>query len=391
MMVVSFDAWAVPLSDVDVDDEILLAVRDAVASGWWSMGPRVEAFEEAFAELVSTRHAFAVANGTAALHLALLAVGCGAGDEVIVPSLNFVAAANTIVHAGATPVFCDVKGAQDLNLDPADVAQAVTPRTRAIVALHYGGTPCDVNALQAIAKEHELAIVEDAAHAPGASYHGSSCGTLGDIGCFSFFSNKNLPLGEGGMITTDDDALAEQLRLLRSHGMTTLTWDRHRGHAHSYDVVLPGFNYRLDEIRAAIGLVQLGRLAAGNEARGRLSLRYRERFRGSGVVVPDLPEDGVTSAHHLFVVVLPDGVDRDAVRASLVAERIQTSVHYPPIHRFSAYEHAAGRAVPETDALASRVLTLPLYPSMSEAQVDHVAAALLEAVPAGRQAVLTDT
>src|SRR2546430_9980347 len=258
----------VTLSDIAVDDELLDAVLETVRSGWWSMGPRVEEFEREFAEFCSAPHAVAVANGTAALHLGLLAVGCGPGDEVIVPSLNFVAAANAIVHTGAEPVFCDIVGPDELNLDPADVEAAVGPRTKAVVALHYAGFPCAMDAISEVASRHGLAVVEDAAHAPGASLGGRMCGTLGTVGCFSFFSNKNLPVGEGGMILTADEELAEQLRLLRSHGMTTLTWDRHRGHASSYDVVLAGFNYRLDEVRAAGGIVQLSRPVEGEEGPG---------------------------------------------------------------------------------------------------------------------------
>src|SRR4051812_26453122 len=174
------------------------------------MGPRVEELEAEFARFCRAEHALAVANGTAALHLALLAVGCGPGDEVVVPSLNFVAAANAIVHTGAEPVFCDITGPDDLNLDPADVKAAVTPRTKAVVVLHYGGHPCDVDAVERLG----LPIVEDAAHAPGASLDGRMCGTLGGVGCFSFFSNKNLPVGEGGMLVTDNAELAERLRLL---------------------------------------------------------------------------------------------------------------------------------------------------------------------------------
>jgi dTDP-4-amino-4,6-dideoxygalactose transaminase len=375
--------WQVPLSDVTVDDELMRAVGEAVASGWWSMGPRVAEFEAAFAELCGARHALAVANGTAALHLALLALECGPGDEVIVPSLNFVAAANTICHAGATPVFCDVVGPDDLTLDPADVEAAVTPATKAIVVMHYGGFACDMEGIARIAERHGLVVVEDAAHAPGATWRGRRCGTLGDIGCFSFFSNKNMPVGEGGMVTTDDDELAERLRLLRSHGMTTLTWDRHRGHAHSYDVVRRGFNYRLDEIRAAMGLVQLGRLHEENAGRARIAARYREALDGvAGIAMPfPDPEAQRASSHHLAVVLLRADVDRQEVRDALAGRGVQTSVHYPPIHTFAAYEtEGRARALPRTDALAGRLLTLPLYARMTDAQVEMVTGALLAAL-----------
>jgi dTDP-4-amino-4,6-dideoxygalactose transaminase len=375
--------WQVPLSDVLVDDELARAVRETLASGWWSMGPRVAEFEAAFAEFCGARHALAVANGTAALHLALLAVECGAGDEVVVPSLNFVAAANTICHVGATPVFCDIAGEDDLTLDPSDVEAAIGPATKAIVVMHYGGFACEMDAIADIAERHGLVVVEDAAHAPGATWRGRRCGTLGDVGCFSFFSNKNMPVGEGGMVTTDDDELAERLRLLRSHGMTTLTWDRHRGHAHTYDVVRFGFNYRLDEIRAAMGLVQLRRVEAENAGRARISARYREALDGVGGL--SMPFGGSeaqqASSHHLAVVLLPEGTERQPIRDALTARGIQTSVHYPPIHGFTAYETLGNRrALPRTDALADRVLTLPLYSHMTDAQVDAVTGGLLEAV-----------
>jgi dTDP-4-amino-4,6-dideoxygalactose transaminase len=374
--------WRVPLSDIAVDDELVDAVLETIRSGWWSMGPQVAEFEHEFTAFTDAHHAIAVANGSAALHLALLAVGCGPEDEVIVPSLNFVAAANSIVHTGAKPVFCDVVGPDDLNLDPGDVQQAVSPRTKAIIVLHYAGVPCAMDDIAEIADRHGLTIVEDAAHAPGASLNRRMCGTLGRVGCFSFFSNKNLPVGEGGMILTGDDELAEQLRLLRSHGMTTLTWDRHRGHASSYDVVLPGFNYRLDEVRATVGLVQLRRLLGENASRGRIVGRYREALDGQhGLTMPVGRDDGErTSSHHLAVVLLPEATDRDKVRAALNEQGIQTSVHYPPIHKFTQYRSVSRRELPRTDAVAGRILTLPLYGRMSEEQIEAVIEALMSAI-----------
>lgn len=373
--------WLVPLSDVRVDEEIERAALEAVRSGWWSMGPRVAELEREFAAFCSVKHAFAVANGTAALHLALLAVGCGPGDDVVVPSLNFVAAANTICHTGATPVFCDVAAFDDLNLGPRDAAQAIGPGTRALVVMHYGGHPCRMDEIVELARARGIAIVEDAAHAPGATLQGRKCGTFGDVGCFSFFSNKNLPMGEGGMVVTDDDGFAEKIRLLRSHGMTTLTWDRHRGHAHSYDVVTHGYNYRLDEIRAAIGCVQLSRLAEENAKRARLVALYRAALDGAkGIVMPFAPRPETDAAHHLAVIVLPEGCGRDEMRSSLATAGVQTSVHYPPIHEFTAYRGLeTKRPLPVTEAVASRLLTLPLYPHMSEADVSTVSAAVLAA------------
>jgi dTDP-4-amino-4,6-dideoxygalactose transaminase len=220
-------------------------------------------------------------------------------------------------------------------------------------------------------------VVEDAAHAPGASVGGRMCGTLGRVGCFSFFANKNLPIGEGGMLVTDDPELAGRLRLLRSHGMTTLTWDRHRGHSSSYDVLIPGFNYRLDEVRAAVGVVQLGRLPDENAARAQIVARYRDAFHGL-VAMPFADREGVTPSHHLAVVLLPDGLDRDAVRAALDELGIQTSVHYPPIHAFTAYRERPQRPLPRTESVAGRILTLPLYGGMGEEQVEAVVEGLLQ-------------
>jgi len=374
--------WRVPLADLRIDEELLAAVRDTVGSGWWSAGPRVSEFEKEFSAYCGAGHALAVSSGTAALHLAVLALGCGPGDEVILPSLNFVAAANVVAVAGARPVFCDVAGGEDLNLSPTDLEAAIGPATKAVIVLHYGGNPCQMEAVLEIAARHRLPIIEDAAHAPGAVWHGRKCGTIGRVGCFSLFSNKNLPTGEGGVVVTDDQELADRIRLLRSHGMTSLTWDRHRGHAHSYDVLEPGLNYRLDEIRAAIGLVELRRLEAENAARRRLVARYRQRLegvKGIAVAFPAVGDDVVSSAH-LAAVLLPEHASRDDVQTKLGGEGIQTSVHYPPIHTFSHYRALGQRLLPQTDAIESRLLTLPLFGHMTEAQFDFVADRVVAAI-----------
>ena len=371
--------WRIPLADVRPDSEVLDAVAEVVSSGWWSMGPRVAAFEAAFASLCGTSDALAVANGTAALQLALAAIGCGPGDEVVLPSLNFVAAANAVAVAGATPVFCDVVGERDLNLDPVDLESKLGPRTKAVIVLHYGGHPCDMDAVLDACRRRDIRVVEDAAHAIAATYRGRPAGSLGDVGCFSLFSNKNLPVGEGGVVVTSDDELASRLRLLRSHGMTTLTWDRHRGHADTYDVVMPGFNFRMDEIRAAIGSAELRRLAEWNERRAHLVRKYRAELDGRfgvGIAMPEQPE--IASAHHLAVAVFASAEARAAAAAALKERRIQTSVHYPPIHLFSAYRRT-GVSLPRTEAVASRVLTLPLYPHMPDEAVTSVADAIASA------------
>ncbi len=297
---------------------------------------------------------------------------------MVLPSLNFVAAANTVACTGAAPVFCDIVGPHDLNLDPIDLEAAIGPKTKAIIVLHYGGFLCDLASVLEIAERRGIAVIEDAAHAIGASWNGRAAGTIGAVGCFSFFANKNLPVGEGGMVVTSDEQIADRVRLLRSHGMTTLTWQRHTGHASSYDVVDAGFNYRLDELRSALAVIQLARLPAANAARMGHVRRYRSLLDGvAGVTFPFDDSSIDDASHHLAVALLPESVSRDAIRSHLQSERIQTSVHYPPIHRFTYYSEIGGRRpLPKTDAIADRILTLPLYPHMPDDHVTLVADAL---------------
>jgi dTDP-4-amino-4,6-dideoxygalactose transaminase len=363
--------WKVPLADVAVPEADIALVADVYRSGWLSMGPRTEAFERALAEYTGARHALATANGTAALHLICLAAGFGPGDEVIVPSLTFVASVNAIAYTGATPVFVDIAALDRPWPSAAAVEAAITPRTRGVMAVAYGGHPGEIAAIRALAERRGLTLLEDAAHAIGVRHEGRHVGTFGAAGAFSFFSNKNLAIGEGGAVVTDDDALAERMRLARSHGMTTLTWDRHRGHASSYDVVALGFNYRIDEPRAALATARLQRLDAENARRAELVRRYRERMPEG--VMPTAP-----GGLHIFTVVVDS--DRDAVRDGMAQRGVQTSVHYPPAHRFSIY---AGEALPVTEAYAERTLTLPLFADMTEAQQDLVLDALA-AQPIGR-------
>jgi dTDP-4-amino-4,6-dideoxygalactose transaminase len=375
--VTALPEWRITLADVAIGDEERRAVDEVLRSGWLSMGPRTEAFERALAEALGAANVLAVTNGTAALHLAAAALGLQPGDEVIVPALTFVASAAGIRQTGATVTLADSLSLDDFAIDPAEIDRLVGPRTRAVVILHYGGHPADVDALLAAAARHDLLVIEDAAHAIGASYGGRACGTLGDAGCFSFFPNKNMTTGEGGAVVFRDTEIAERARRLRSHAMTTLTWDRHRGHAASYDVVDLGFNYRIDEIRAALGTVQLARLGELNEARARADARYRERLAGRArVVMPSQGARGV-SAHHLAVAVAESEELRDAARAFLRASGIQTSLHYPAISTFSAYAGFEAM-VPRAEEIAARALTLPLHPKLSDRDVDVVCDALLE-------------
>lgn len=373
--------WRVALSDVVFGAEEEKATLDVLRSKWISLGPVTAEFEKEFAEASGARHAIAVCNGTAALHLAYLAAGIGPGDEVIVPALTFVATANAVLYCGADPVFADVASEHDLGLDADDVARKIGPRTRAVVAMHYGGYPCDMDALATLTSSRGIRLVHDAAHAPGAVWRGRPIGGLGDVAAWSFFANKNLVCGEGGMVTTDRDDVAAFVRSRRAHGMTALSYDKHRGHAFSYDVVGTGYNYRMTEIQAAMGRVQLGRLETSNAVRRARIARYRERLAGvPGLVVPFAGRDQ-ESAGHLMVVVLPPGTDRDRLQRELKARGIQTSIHYPPIPRFSSFRAKGPSVTPRLDALADRLLTLPLHPLLEERDVDLVASELREVLP----------
>lgn len=372
--------WRVPLSDIDFGAEEEEAVQQVVKSRWLTMGAVTREFEEEFAAYVGARHAIAVTNATAALHLACVAGGLGAGDEAILPSLTFVATANAVRYAGAIPVFADIAGENDLNISPRSIEACITPRTRAILVVHYGGYACDMPAILSLAEEHGLVVIEDAAHAIGSELEGRMLGTWGQIGCYSFFSNKNMTTGEGGMLVTDDDELAERLRLLRSHGMTSLTWDRHKGHAWSYDVVDLGYNYRIDEIRSSLGREQLEKLPRNNRLRREKTALYRQLLAelSPEIVVPFEEHPGV-SACHLLPILLPDGTPRESFMENMKAQGIQTSIHYPPIHRFSAYRdlNPPGAAnLPQTESAATREVTLPLYPALSEDDIRFVAKAV---------------
>ena len=268
--------WRVPLFKPDLDDRERKAVEEVLRDGWLSMGERTDAFERGFADsLGHGAGAVTVSNGTAALHLALLALGIGPGDEVIVPSLTFIADLNVVRMVGARPVLADCTSLQDWNMDPSDIRRRIGARTRAVMIVHYAGFPCDMDAICKTCREARIALIEDCAHAVGAGYQGKQCGTFGEVGCFSFFANKNLAVGEGGMLVSTREEILHSARLLRSHGMTSLSLDRYNGRSFSYDVTMPGLNYRMDEIRSAIGIVQLEKLRGGNDRRAEIWNLYR--------------------------------------------------------------------------------------------------------------------
>lgn len=368
--------WRVSLADLDFGVEEEQAVLDVLRSKWLTMGGVTQEFEAAFAEMCGARHAFAVSNATEALHLACMALGIGAGDEVITPSLSFVATSNAVLYTGADVRFADIIGPDELTIDPQEIEGRITPRTKAIMVMHYGGYPCRMEEIMAVAERHGLPVIEDVAHAPGASLNGKVMGTWGALGCFSFFSNKNLSTGEGGMVITDRDDLADKIRLQRSHGMTTLTYDRHKGHAYSYDVVDLGYNYRIDEMRAALGLAQLKKLPRNNQRRETFTRMYRQELESSGVGLPFSHSAG-QSAYHIFPMLLPVGVERKGFIDRMRTERIQTSIHYPPSHCFTYYVERFGpTSLPRTEDAAAREVTLPLYPTMGEEGVMAVVEAV---------------
>jgi dTDP-4-amino-4,6-dideoxygalactose transaminase len=376
--------WDIQLFKLNFDDLEVKAVSDVVAGGWLSMGEKIISFEESFGTFLGEGvHCKAVANGTAALHMALLALEVGRGDEVIIPSLTFVADVNVVNLVGAKPKLADATTLNDWNMSLASVEQQITEKTKAVIIVHYAGYPCrDITAISQLCRDKGIGLIEDVAHAPGATVDGRVCGTFGDVGCFSFFSNKNLSIGEGGMVSTLDVELNKKLGYLRSHGMTTLTLDRHKGRAITYDVAQAGLNYRMDEMRAAIGSVQLDKLPAGNIRRGELTDRYRSNLQSSPVTMPfENQASNSTSVYHILPVLLPEKTDRVAVIGALKEKRIQSSIHYPPFWDFTAYKgQFSSNDSPVTADICCRQLTLPLFPTMTEDEVDQVCNALLEAL-----------
>ena len=380
-------SWQVPLFDPDLGAEEEQALIDVIRSKWLTMGDRTKEFERRFAAEIGVPVALACNSATAALHMALTAVDVGPCDDVVVPSLTFVATANAVRYCGARPVFADVASMADWNVDAGAIERALTPATKAVVVVHYAGYACDMPAIMALAKLRGLAVVEDVAHAPCASLDGTALGAWGDAGCFSFFSNKNMTTAEGGMVTTRRPELAERLGWLRSHGMTTLTLDRHKGHAFGYDVVALGYNYRMSELNAALGLVQLAHVRERNARRGELVALYRQRLeRIAGLAVPFATHRG-EAAFHLMPVLLPDGVAREEVMGAMRDAGVQTSIHYRPVDTFTAYVEAGlgpSTQVPHSHAIGARVVTLPLYPSMRVEQIDLVCTALARSIESAR-------
>lgn len=375
--------WKVPLFDLNFDQREEEAVSTVVKSRWLTMGERTKHFEECFSSFLGHgARSVAVSSATAALHMGLLALGVKSGDEVIVPGLTFVADANVVCMVGATPVLADSQSLDNWNVDAASIEKKITSKTKAVIIVHFAGYPCEMDGIVDLCNKNKLALIEDVAHAPGAAINGRLCGTFGDVGCFSFFSNKNLSVGEGGMAVATSEHVAANLASLRSHGMSSLTLDRHKGRSTSYDVEQIGLNYRMDEIRAAIGLVQLDKLEFGNHLRKIHTDCYRAELAEVSVKIPfEKLAEGSTSSYHIMPVLLPESVCREDVMGVLKDRGIQSSIHYPPFWNFTAYTKITRESdAPFVASICERELTLPLYPTMSVEQRHHVVTVLKEAI-----------
>jgi dTDP-4-amino-4,6-dideoxygalactose transaminase len=363
----------IPLFDLNFNEQEEQAVIETLRSKWISTGPRTAEFEDRFKTLLQVNHALALSNCTAALHLAMRLIGIEAGDEVICPSLTFVATVNAIRYVDAIPVFADIKSYEDLTIDPLDIEGKITSKTKAIVVMHYGGFACDMDSIMAIAERNNLKVVEDACHGPLSEYKGKKLGTIGHIGCFSFFSNKNISTGEGGMLVTNIDEYYEIAKLLRSHGMTSLSYERSKGHSTTYDVIGLGYNYRMDDMRAAIGLVQLGKLMDDLRQRAEIRKMYIDGLHSvTGIIIP-FKSYTEFSSNYIFPIVIKDSTNRkrDEMRNKLAEAGIQTSVHYPAVHKFSIYQEFL-TSLKYTEYVADNLITLPMFAKLKWEQVKYI-------------------
>jgi len=372
----------IPLFDLNYDEREAIAVKDVLDSKWISSGPKCIELEEKIKNMFETPYAYAVSNCTAALHLALISLDIGEGDEVILPSMTFVATANVVKYVGATPVFCDVTSKDNITISVGEIGRLISNKTKAVMVMHYGGFACDMKQIMKLAKEHNFYVIEDACHAPLADYHGKKLGTIGDVGCFSFFSNKNISTGEGGMVVTKHEKIGNRIKLLRSHGMTTMSYERARGHSTSYDVVELGYNYRLDDIRASLAIVQLSKLQEDLEKRALHRKTYLEQLIGcTELIIPFANYEEFTS-NYIMPVVLKnfDCLSRDKVRQLLDEKGIQTSVHYPAVHKFSIYSNAKRGDMSNTEYIADFEISLPIYSGLTKEEVIYICSTLKEVV-----------
>jgi dTDP-4-amino-4,6-dideoxygalactose transaminase len=373
--------YKIPLFDLNFDEKEENAVLDVIRSKWISTGPKTLEFEQKFSAMLDVNHSIALANCTVALHLALKILDIKEGDEVICPSLTFVATVNSIRYVNANPVFADISGYDNLTISPSDIESKITEKTKAIIVMHHAGFACDMDAIMAIANKYGLKVIEDACHGPLSEYKGRKLGTIGDFGCFSFFSNKNISTGEGGMLVTNNSNYNERARLLRSHGMTSMSYERAKGHSTEYDVIEFGFNYRMDDIHAAIGIAQLNKIEEDLNFRAKIRQSYLVKLSGCDKIIIPFKDSTDFSSNYIFPIVLKDSdfAKRNEIRSHLAEVGIQTSVHYPAVHRFSTYKEYY-RPLPKTEYVADNSITLPMYSKLSNGDVDFIVENLLKLV-----------
>jgi dTDP-4-amino-4,6-dideoxygalactose transaminase len=374
----TFLPYSLPQTGEEEKRELIAALE----SGWITTGPRTKKLEADLAEYTGAAHVLCVDSCTAALHLALDALDLEPGDEVVTSPLTFCSTANTIIHAGGIPVLADVEP-DTLNLDPEAAARAITSRTRALLPVHYGGHPCEMDAFAVLAREHGLAVVEDAAHAIGASYRGRKVGTMSDAACFSFYATKNMTTAEGGALATDRDDLAERARRNSLHGMSKDAWKRYTSAGSwYYEVVSPGFKYNMTDLEAALGLHQLARLEGFIARRQELALKFDAAFAGHPAITVPARRSEVRHVYHLYAIRLDLdrlSCDRAEFIEMLKAEGIGTTVNFIPIHFHPYYRERLGLAegaFPVAEAAYHRLISLPLYPRMTDADADDVVAAV---------------
>ena len=374
----------------DIGEDEIDEVVQALRSGWITTGPRTKEFERRLAEYVGARHAIAVNSCTAALHVALAAMGIGPGDEVITSPLTFCSTANVVVHLGGRPVFADI--GDDLNIDPAEIERRITDRTKAIIPVHHSGQPCRMEEILSCAREHGLPVLEDAAHAIGAKYRGRMVGTIGDVTAFSFYATKNMTTAEGGMITTDDDELAAKMRLLSLHGISKDAWKRYTSEGSwYYEVLYAGYKCNMTDVQAALGIHQLARLERFLEARRRHMAMYNEAFDGIPEIETPVVHPDLRHAWHLYVIRLVLErltLDRAQFIEALRAENIGTSVHFIPVHLHPFYQETFGYRrgdYPHAERVYQRIVSLPLYPKMRVEDVEDVIAAVRRIVRSSRK------
>jgi dTDP-4-amino-4,6-dideoxygalactose transaminase len=382
-----------------IGEEEIAEVADSLRSGWVTTGPKVKRFEQEFAAYVGAKHAIAVNSCTAALHTSLAALDIGPGDEVIVPTLTFCATANVVVHLGATPVIVDVD--QNFHISPEAVCRAISLRTKAIVPVHYGGQACSLREIHAIVDTHGIPVVEDAAHAAGADYEGCRIGSHGRAVCFSFYAIKNMTTGEGGMITTNDETLAQRLRLLSLHGMSRDAWKRYtEAGSWYYEVLEPGYKYNMTDVQAALGIHQLRRLDGFIRRRQEIAAIYDNAFSDLPEIVLSPRPPGRNHTFHLYPIRLQAGLlrlDRSEFIEELRARNIGTSVHFIPLHRHPFYRERYGYRLeqfPVAEEIYQGLLSLPLYPKMTDRDVADVIEAVRDIVvghrnPAWEKGVLS--